>query len=114
MIACVAFFVMLSTAAGYGASVTYKMFDGTSHRVPVVEMISLHIASHQLAFYFNSGDYWHRCTVATALGFPGLAFSIFFIVNTALWCVPFLCLFCLDPATCSAGLVEMTLVSCCS
>lgn len=58
MIACVAFFVMLSCASGYGAAVTYKMFDG---------------------------EQWHRCTVATALGFPGLAFTIFFIVNTALW-----------------------------
>lgn len=28
MIACVAFFVILSSVAGYGAAVTYKMFDG--------------------------------------------------------------------------------------
>lgn len=58
MIACVAFFVMLSSLAGYGAAVTYKMFDG---------------------------EFWHKCTVATSLGFPGVAFCIFFIVNTALW-----------------------------
>ena len=60
MIACVAFFVMLSCAAGYGAAVTYKMFDG---------------------------EQWQRTTVATAIGFPGFAFAIFFIVNTALWYV---------------------------
>eukprot|EP00750_Incisomonas_marina_P019512 INCI3477.1.p1 GENE.INCI3477.1~~INCI3477.1.p1 ORF type:complete len:669 (+),score=115.62 INCI3477.1:147-2153(+) len=58
MIACVAFFVMLSSVGGYAAAVTYKMFDG---------------------------EHWHRCTVATALSFPGLSFTIFFIVNTALW-----------------------------
>jgi transmembrane 9 superfamily protein 2/4 len=58
MIAFIALFVLMATLAGYRSATTYKMFGG---------------------------EYFQRCTLATALTFPGASFVLFFIVNAVLW-----------------------------
>merc|ERR1711934_113752 len=58
MIAFLALFVLMATFAGYTSATTYKMFGG---------------------------EQWQRCTLATALLFPGVNFVVFFIVNSILW-----------------------------
>jgi len=58
MIAFLALFVLMATFAGYTSATTYKMFGG---------------------------EHWQRCTLATALLFPGINFTVFFVVNAILW-----------------------------
>jgi transmembrane 9 superfamily protein 2/4 len=56
--ALIMLFVFMGSFAGYYSSVTYKMFRGTD---------------------------WKQNTLLTAFLFPGTVFSVFFILNLALW-----------------------------
>lgn len=58
MMALLMIFVCMGMTAGYSASRTYKMFKGTA---------------------------WKKCTLGTALIFPGVCFCIFFILNLFVW-----------------------------
>jgi transmembrane 9 superfamily protein 2/4 len=69
MIGCLLIFVLLGSLAGYTSSRLYKTFKGKQ---------------------------WQRCTLYTALFFPGTAFAVFFVLNAMVWhygstgAVPFL------------------------
>ena len=58
MIGCLLIFVLLGFLAGYTSSRLYKTFKGKQ---------------------------WQRCTLYTALFFPGIGFSLFFVLNTMVW-----------------------------
>ena len=71
MITALLLFVLMGFFAGYVSAMLYKTFKGKE---------------------------WQRCTAATAMGFPSVAFAVFFTLNLILWCygtteaVPFLTL----------------------
>ena len=56
--AIILLFVFMGFFGGYQSAVTYKMFRGTE---------------------------WKQNTIATAFGYPGTIFSIFFVLNLILW-----------------------------
>jgi transmembrane 9 superfamily protein 2/4 len=58
MIALLLLFVLMGVAAGYSSSRQYKFFKGKS---------------------------WQKCTLATALFYPGVCFVIFFVLNLFVW-----------------------------
>ena len=58
MIALIVLFVLMGSPAGFAAAKTYKNLGGTK---------------------------WQKTILLTALGFPSLIFSVFFVVNLAVW-----------------------------
>lgn len=72
MMALLLLFVLMGVPGGYVASRVYKFFHGTR---------------------------WQRCTLNTALVYPGIVFSVFFLLNLLVWsqhsagAVPFMSLF---------------------
>jgi len=72
MVALLLLFQFMGIVAGYTAARTHKMFDGRSYQV---------------------------CTLLVALGFPGLVFSVVFLLNLFVWhagssnAIPFLSMF---------------------
>ena len=58
MIALLLLYVLMGVCAGYASSRSYKFFKGKS---------------------------WQKCTLATAMFFPTVCFSIFFVLNLFVW-----------------------------